>query len=120
MTYSMVQDLSSADHYAPAEWPERKRLPPGVSAMPPGHCMFVDPYGYGKVPVVNGGATIPAADLPRVREIIVGAMRAYWHVARRDHTWREIYPEKIDARAVALALARFMSDRGIRFPREAR
>lgn len=119
--HELVQDLATARFYAGCEWTsaQRKALEArNVRPMPLGHCMFSDPYSYGAVPAPGAVPCIPASDLPRVRELIVNAMREYWHVARRDHTWREIYPEKSDARANARTLALFMKDRGIRFPRQ--
>jgi hypothetical protein len=116
--HELVFDVAHGKFYAGCEWSKGARAAleaRNVRPMPLGHCMFVDPYGYGAVPAPGAVPCIPAADLPRVRELIVSAMRAYWDVAKRDHTWREIYPEKSDARANAITLARFIADRGLKF-----
>lgn len=114
--YPMVQDLDSTDCYVPMPWGTRFPHDSRTYPMPEGHCMFSDPYGYGGVPVRNGVPYIPPADLPRVREIIVRGMREYWRIAKYPHAWRDLYPEKSDAQALARSLAHFMSDRRMRFP----
>jgi hypothetical protein len=85
--------------------------------MPHGHCMFDRPWEYGKIACNDSG--IPGfrdADQRRnTRTFIHHAMRHYWEITSRPHTWSEIYPGPCDTRAAAIAISRTMADRGMRF-----
>jgi len=85
--------------------------------MPHGHCMFKTPWHYGRVACNDAG--IPGFPSSKhalaTRLYIVKAMRRYWAIAKRPHSWAEIYPEACDSRSAAIAMAKMLSDRGYRF-----
>ena len=87
--------------------------------MPHGHCMFDHPWEYGKVACNDSGIPgFPNSEHAlATRLYIVKAMRRYWAIARRHHSWSEIYPDACDARGAAIAMAKMLSDRGYRFSR---